>query len=313
MTANQIAYNRQREEVRHNLVSELHSGQQAQAALSQADTAGKRQTEDARHNRETERVNWWTAQETQRHNVSQEQIGWGNLDESRRHNLAQERTNQFAAESTARYQSAQSEAVLRQAAVSERQAAVAERNAAVNEGNLAESIRHNGVLEAESQRHNQYQESIWTRQADETVRSNKAKEALSQAQIGLGYSQLAESVRHNKAYESEVNRSNLANEQLRSQQLYEEERAHKASEYGAARARVETARSNKASEELKREQNRIASARNQTYQQQVNDQYLYNLRMAAVAEKRAEAAAWSTAGDLANSIAGWYVAGQGGY
>lgn len=66
MTANQIEYAKHLETQRHNRVSESQGAEDvtsrritANATASQASTAALRQTEDARHNRETEMTNWF--------------------------------------------------------------------------------------------------------------------------------------------------------------------------------------------------------------------------------------------------------------
>lgn len=63
--------------------------------------------------------------------------------------------------------------------------------------------RSNVARETETQRHNMVSER-------ETTRHNKAQEDIGWANIGLGYSQLAESIRHNQAVESETARYNAA-------------------------------------------------------------------------------------------------------
>lgn len=219
LTTQQVAYAKVLEERRHNREAERLTGQANQINQQQADTASRGQVEQGRHNVETERTNWWSAQETQRHNVQQEML------------------NAFQAQSTARLQSAQAEGVLRQAGVAERQATVSERNAELRANELAESIRHNQVYEMESQRHNQYQESIWTRQQNEAERANRASEGISRSQVGLGYAQLAES-----------SRSNRVGEALRHQQISEMQRANQAQESIATTRNRETARSNRAVE-----------------------------------------------------------------
>lgn len=62
MTANQIEYAKHLEAKRHNQASESAEKDKAQAQLSQAQTAIYTANETARHNREGERINWFTAQ-----------------------------------------------------------------------------------------------------------------------------------------------------------------------------------------------------------------------------------------------------------
>lgn len=66
MTSNQIEYAKHLESKRHNVVSEQQGAEDvrsrrmaSEAAVSQATTASRRQSEDARHNRETEMINWF--------------------------------------------------------------------------------------------------------------------------------------------------------------------------------------------------------------------------------------------------------------
>lgn len=68
-------------------------------------------------------------------------------------------------------------------------------------GKLEETKRHNVSTEGETKRHNVATESIDMGKLGETIRHNQAAESLSQAQIGLGYSQLAEAIRSNKRNE----------------------------------------------------------------------------------------------------------------
>nr|AVX53500.1 putative ORF1 [Marmot picobirnavirus] len=177
MTANQIAYNRQREEVRHNAELEkqgrIHlahehatagaSVKQAEAAVSQAGTAALSQKETARHNAQQEQINWW--------------YNSAYANEMRRHNMEGEAINRIQVDNLHEYQLAQGQAALRQAAVSERQASVAERNATTQERELENSrlrsqasylsaqagwvsAQANQMRVTEEYRHNRVQESI---------------------------------------------------------------------------------------------------------------------------------------------------------
>lgn len=203
MTANQINYARQREDARHNRVSERH--EHGQLEVAQRTVAAKeleteisklRQQEEGRHNREQERINWWSTTEnvaeTQRHNKESENQGWANIDTQRRHTERSDTTAE------------------RQAAVAERTATTAERQLALNAidtqsrriqagaavtqanagmqqavnaaGSLAESIRHNQVVEGESHRANvvseairRVQNRISKSQTDSTIDLNSAR------------------------------------------------------------------------------------------------------------------------------------------
>lgn len=227
MTANQIAYAKLREDSRHNRESEKAGHLSARAAWSQARTAGARASEEGRHNLETERVNWWTAQEGARHNRQQESI------------------SSFSAQSQARYNSAQAQSLMRNALVNER-------NADMRGFELQETMRHNSWYEAEQNRHNAALEELERSRQDEIKRSNMAQEdigrsniSLGYANVGLGYSRLGEETRSNKAAES-----------LRRSQLAETVRSAKASEALESQRVTEQARSNKANEMIKRTQNR---------------------------------------------------------
>lgn len=157
MTANQINYARQREEVRHNIRTEhqkdrdLAIGErQAASAELQAQVASRRQSEDARHNLQTEAVNWFSAA--------------GNLSETQRHNKELESINWFDTRSQDTYRRASASAQMQQAQAartsaaasylgaqaSMEQARVAGTNAATRQSELAESIRHNYVMESVS-------------------------------------------------------------------------------------------------------------------------------------------------------------------
>lgn len=242
LTKNQIDYNRLIEERRHNKASEAAETAKADAAQQQAATSARVASATAQHYAEQDRVNWWSAQEQQRANQERE------------------RTNWFTAENTARFQSAQSQAVLRQAAVSERQATVSEREAAVHENTLAESIRHNLVGEAETRRHNVRVENLTASQNAELVRSHMANEALQ------------------ASYQSEIARSNRANE------LIAQTRSDRDFQLGIANVHQQSVR------------NQIAQQNADTNQQNADTsragvQYNYEVgsRQAGAAEVRASA------------------------
>lgn len=230
MTANQINYGRLKEDIRNHRVLEVHSGQQAQAALSQASTAAIRASEEARANREKERVNWWNALE------------------QGRHNQVTESTERYRVESLADYQRIQSSVLQRQAAVSERQAAV-------QEGTLAEMIANNAAVRQETQRANIARENWQMQQYEEAARANRANEQISRDRNLLTQNQLYEIQRSNLANEaikrlqiSEQSRSNRAQESLESSRIEETRRSNIARE-------VEANRSNLANELLQNQRN----------------------------------------------------------
>lgn len=111
--------------------------------------------------------------------------------------------------------------------------------AQVSYWNLQEQKRHYAEQERENFRHNVASEqlaqqellqkqkeleaniTLKSRELEEQARRNRAQEAISYQQIavdrskvGLGYSQLAETQRHQLAQESEQHRSNLAYESI---------------------------------------------------------------------------------------------------
>lgn len=189
MTANQIAYYKAKEDKRSHQKSEKLTEYANQSgrltALStwrQAEVAAQRAQEEQRHNQETERFNWWSAQ--------------GQLAESQRSHREQERIADFSANALARYQE-------RQAATSERSAAVQERNAATQERQATVSERQTTVSERQAavQEHqlgiNQY--DAYSRRISAQADATKASAAVKQAQVAE--SGLAESIRHNYAAE----------------------------------------------------------------------------------------------------------------
>lgn len=169
MTANQIAYAKHLEDQRHNLVQEKHehystrtARMAARAQRSQAGTAAARQREEARHNIEGERVNWWNAQEANRHNLASERL------------TQQQNVWEHA------FKESQAEASLRQAAVSERQAAVSESN--------AETQRQLAATESSRV---QLQHAY-----------NMGQLSARSAELGFSYANLSELTRHNVEQES---------------------------------------------------------------------------------------------------------------
>lgn len=167
MTANQIAFNKAKEEARHNRVSERHEHydtrsrrMQAEAASSQAATAA-RQVD----------VNWWAAQEGQRANMAKEA-------ETYRHNYQQEELSRYQAMTAAAAAQDQARAALQQARI-------AGVNAATRQSELAETIRRNSAAITQAQlelretgRRNLAQEAISRSSVAEQSRANQAAEAL---------------------------------------------------------------------------------------------------------------------------------------
>lgn len=204
MTKNQIEYAKHREDARHNRVTEQQKLRDqaiglisANAAKSQADTAVLRQAEDARHNQQTEAINWWTNRSS--------------LEETSRHNRMQEN----AAARTASIQERQATTAERQAAVSERSAAVSERQASVAERQAAVSEAQLGINRYDAQ----------SRRISANAGSASAAAALQQADVaGLNaitrQNELAASVAYNNATISELQRSHIANEDIARSQAF---------------------------------------------------------------------------------------------
>lgn len=216
MTANQIAYERVREDARYHRAQDRRAKEAnaisrlgAEASMWQASTAAVQASETARHNQEQERYNWW--------------YGGRTTQEANRHNLAVEGTERDRVSSLSEYQrnqaialQRQSAVAERQAAVSERQAAVAERGAAVNERNAAvnesnaisnriqaqaasrQATTSAGML-AESIRSNLARESLSARQQNEIERTNLRNESI---QVSKNNRTLKETQRHNQAMEA---------------------------------------------------------------------------------------------------------------
>lgn len=198
MTSNQINFNKLIEDRRHNLATESIDRQKADAASLQASVSAKSQSETERANRSKEAINWWSALESQRHNVAGENVQWGSLSETRRHNLIGEQYTALTSQAQARQSYSAAEANLYNAETNRL-------NLGARRSELAESVRHNQVYEAETERHNRHQESIASGQLAEQIRSNKAH-------VGLGYANLSEQQRANIERETEMNRSNVTRE-----------------------------------------------------------------------------------------------------
>lgn len=244
MTANQINYARTKEDRRHNLVTEEQKlrdiaigERQALAAELQASTASKRQLEDARHNRESETINWFSTRnqiaETQRHNREQEQVSWFSAQSQDRHNYEMRQIQSRQADAaqlqattawnalgiqrldanTRARQAAVAEQQLginrRQASVAERQAAVAERNAAVNEGQLGVSRRLASASEAQASA------AITSASASQTsARAAYTNAVANQANALTRQGELSESIRRNTINLAEQERHNREAESI---------------------------------------------------------------------------------------------------
>lgn len=111
MLAQQVAYWNYVETNRHNLATEALTGRELdiKASALAEDVRHNKETEsiswfnaqeNARHNRETESVSWYNAKESQRHNRVTENIGWFSAQESQRHNIATESTARLSATGT---------------------------------------------------------------------------------------------------------------------------------------------------------------------------------------------------------------------
>lgn len=132
MTHNQIDFARLKEERRHNIVGEKETGRHnlaqeaigstsAAAAMSQAAASHRTASELARHNVQTENINWYTAEnlaglqaaqaysniQTGKKVGSEVGIQAGQLEETRRHNVASEAIEQEKAEAATRSSKAQ--------------------------------------------------------------------------------------------------------------------------------------------------------------------------------------------------------------
>lgn len=177
MTTNQIAYAKLGEDVRHNTQSEQIERGKAEAALSQARAAHRqatvaelRQQEDARHNLEGERVNWFSA-------IS-------GYEEAKRSHQENERVNWFNAETQRDYQHRLAKTSERQASVSERQATVAERQLQLNAADTASRrIQAEASSAQAAASWEQAQASLWNAQTQrsslaESIRHNQVSEAV---------------------------------------------------------------------------------------------------------------------------------------
>lgn len=187
MTANQIAYAKHREDVRHNRVSERHEHRdvqsrelQAKSAWSQAGTAQIRAEEDARHNRETESAQWWmnraTITEQQRANQEKERISW------------------YDAMSNDAYRRSTAQAQHRTVDVAERNALTAWHKLGVDELN-ARTAAYKAEQTARTADAQARANEIRSAELAETIRQNKAW-------LGFNYANLSETGRTHRANES---------------------------------------------------------------------------------------------------------------
>lgn len=87
MTANQIAWSKAKEDVRHNYVSEIETGRH-NLALEKLES--NKLVETTRHNKASEAVEQGKLTETTRHNIATESVERGKLQETVRHNQTQE-------------------------------------------------------------------------------------------------------------------------------------------------------------------------------------------------------------------------------
>lgn len=130
----------------------------------------------------------------------------------------------------------------------------AQENQRHNRAVESETARSNLAREGETARANRMGERISILNLEEKKRSNLASEAIARSNIGLGYSQLAESSRHNLAMETEQGRANRAQEQLKQQSIDDARHANQM-RIGIEHAKVtETQRSNKEQERLRQEE-----------------------------------------------------------
>lgn len=181
MTKNQIEYNK---------LLELQRSNQANEKLTQI-----RDREAARHNYVSEEVSRLSLDETKRANLIREA-------ETERSNKARE--NETYRSNVAR------EDLQRMANEESRRANLA-REFETSRHNLASEEVSRGQLQ-ELARSNRAKEQLQSQAQAEVARHNKSGEAISRANVDLGYSQLRETTRANQARELEANRANVAKE-----------------------------------------------------------------------------------------------------
>lgn len=165
-----------RNQVAYAQLLEQRRSNQANEALTKArDTA----------NRE---IGMFNATESQRHNYMTEQQAVASLDEQSRHNVMTEQLQQQYQQELGRHNVATEEETVRS-----------------NTARELETRRSNIAREVELNRSNVANESLRSAELSEQQRYHSMS-------IGLGYSQLAETRRHNQAFEEETQRSNIARE-----------------------------------------------------------------------------------------------------
>lgn len=274
MTANQINFNNYVETKRHNQATERTQGIQADAAYMQAEVARSQHQESVRHNLESERVNWWNAQEIARHNVAGEA-------ETQRHNRDTETLNWFSANNDAVFKQ-------RQAAALQSQASTAERNASTRESELAETIRHSLATEEETKRRNLVTEELERRRMSETERANRAQESIGRSSVNAQFAGIAENTRHNQATEAELSRSNQARE-------FENYRANLNSEDIRRGQLNESIRANQANEAL-------SSIRNVLQSRTVSEQERHNIELESQGRQQVSDQRKRTNNEIARTI-----------
>lgn len=243
MTTNQIEYAK--------LLETRRSNQETESLTRERDTKTHERGmielgESARHNLATEALTQRQLSEQERSNRAKESISMDTLSETKRANLERERQNLLSLRETRRSNQAKEAENYRSNKARETET---HRSNLVSEGELERSHRASESLQAQAN-------SIHAKQVSETIRSNQASEmlrALSQAETvrsNLRQEQLTavrnrETKRSNKAKETETNRTNLANEGLKQQEvdvkeqvLQETQRHNLATEKQAARSMV---------------------------------------------------------------------------
>lgn len=234
MTQNQINYaklleDRRTHQVNEQLIADANketrrSNLAKEAETFRSNTAKENLTQFS--NLETARSNRARELETNRHNLELESLESGKLSESQRHNVQTE-------------------------LLSGQQNIIRSRE-------LEETSRSNRAREYETQRSNVARETETHRsnvtQEQETYRSHLASERLRGQEIALGYSNLAESTRHNLTSESQNLIKLKQDALLRGLSVYEDHRSNLAKEQETARSNLakesETRRHNQAIEEL---------------------------------------------------------------
>lgn len=220
MTANQINFANSKETKRHNLETErqkerdLAIGERtAWAAEQQAITAGARQREDARHNLESETINWFqtrgTLAETQRSNLANEEIkrsyNQQSLAETSRHNFAIEGIQDLQARTSAYASQVNAQAALRNAAVNERHAAVSEGQLELSKQGVAVDKYNASTarLNAQASQTSAAASYLGAQAAmsNAATRANELDETIRRNTISL-----AETQRHNEAQEQTANK-----------------------------------------------------------------------------------------------------------